>query len=743
MTPQTALGSCLLGASLLFGACARDRRGPDGDLDLQETGLELDVASLAEPQSSLRPRELRGDVPTAARIADYVIQARLDADGHRIDGTSRITWRNTANESVSTLPLHLYMNAFRANDTAWMRGSPNAHGETSSARQSWGSIELHAVDRVHRGPTRDFKPLAIAAPSTEPTALAWREESDPSIATIELLTPLPAGHEITIEIVFVTQLPKVIARTGYSGGFHLAGQWFPKLAVLDPGERPGDSPRWNNHVFTFNSEFYADFGNYLVELDVPATMTVGATGIRVDAQQSEGRKRLTYRAQMVHDFAWAADPLFVEHRGRYKDIRIRQLMQPDRVMDAPRHLAAQVATLKSMEARFGPYPWSTITIIHPPDDAMQAAGMEYPTFFTTSDIWHSGFPRWILEERLSGVYTTVHEFGHQYFQGIFASNENAQPWLDEGLNETANAIAYMDRYAPDERTPPWLVRVLGHELTAADLIRIANIEGDLLDPIDGPAEQFDQDVQSYGSVVYRKTAAVMHTLRNIVGHVAWDRALRLYAQQARFTHPHGSSLEKVLIQQLGGGSGQVDLGTTDLAPVRLDVKDFLDQGLREITEVDFSLYAVENRRLRNDNGLHRLQPDIFAIGPRTELSRTKAPEHIETPLEELEDSRVEAIVVIHRIGGYRVPVELSVTFADGSHERRYWSGESRHHSFSWPGRRIVHATIDPDHLLWLEGRRLNNFRYAKKFESPTPGLDRIVSLWSEATTLAALGFFGP
>jgi hypothetical protein len=39
---------------------------------------------------------------------------------------------------------------------------------------------------------------------------------------------------------------------------------------------------------------------------------------------------------------------------------------------------------------------------------------------------------------MSGVFTTIHEFGHQYFQGLLASDESRQPWLDEGLNTFAN-----------------------------------------------------------------------------------------------------------------------------------------------------------------------------------------------------------------------------------------------------------------------------------------------------------------
>src|SRR5690606_33869489 len=139
----------------------------------------------------------------------------------------------------------------------------------------------------------------------------------------------------------------------------------------------------------------------------PAAMKVGATGILIgegpgaggddpidaadeaDAaggpgeRPAEARKTPRYPAEMVHDFAWAAAPDFVEVRSQWRDVRIRQLLAPEFAADADAHEAALVATLESMDRRFGPYPWSTITVIHPPEEAGGAAGMEYPTLFTT------------------------------------------------------------------------------------------------------------------------------------------------------------------------------------------------------------------------------------------------------------------------------------------------------------------------------------------------------------------------
>jgi hypothetical protein len=48
----------------------------------------------------------------------------------------------------------------------------------------------------------------------------------------------------------------VIARTGYYGSFHLVGQWFPKIGVLElPGERGAPAPRWNTPQMHPHTEF--------------------------------------------------------------------------------------------------------------------------------------------------------------------------------------------------------------------------------------------------------------------------------------------------------------------------------------------------------------------------------------------------------------------------------------------------------------------------------------------------------
>jgi hypothetical protein len=707
--------------------------------------------ALPEPEQALRPESQRGRIPEQAHVVDYWIDARLDEHSHEIHGLLRMAWRNRTGRTVDRLPFHLYMNGFRAEDTAWMTAARGRHRGQGFARDRWGFIHVSRVELLDRGPNEPTIALE-QTPARPGTPLRHAEDAEPSLMTVTLDQPVGPGESLVLELEFTTRLPRVFARTGYHDDFHMAGQWFPKIGVLE------QEAGWQAHEFHLFSEFYADFGDYEVLLDVPAHFVVGATGIRVDEEQLEGeRKRLRYRANMVHDFAWVADPDFIEHWGEYEGIRIRQLIQPEHVDTAEAHMQAQIAALASMEARFGPYPWSTITIVHAPKGAEGAGGMEYPTFYTTSDVMNLPVPGWLLRERVSGVFTTVHEFGHQYFQGLFASNEHAQPWLDEGMNTAANQLVYSDAYGED----PWVIELLGQPITTHDLVSLALAETGDRDRIDQPADRFDPLVSSYGAVTYQKTAAVMLTLRELCGHEPWDRAMARYAEAARFGHPTGAMLEGILVETIGGEDGRLALvGDGGPDTVWLDVQDYLDQGLREAGVADFRLIAIGSHRQIGDDGWHRVaegtplpaEPPPAMVETERILAGLfgRAPHEgprewtLELASNDSDIEETDGYVVVQRRSSFRVPVEVLVEFDDGEQTTVVWDGRDEHHRFDFPGRKVKRAIVDPDRKLLIEPHKLDNAAWAKDIREDQ-GDDPLAS-WigdiGEAANLAALGALG-
>ena len=198
--------------------------------------------------------------PLSDRRVRYQIDARLDTEKKEIHGRERLTWRNPAPHPVPDLQFHLYLNAFRDENSSFRRGSGGGQlrGDVMDARFP-GAIDLLSM-RTEDGV--DLLPLGEFIHPDDDNA------DDRTVWRVVLPQPVPAGGSITLDIEFLAKLPQVFARTGYYGNFFMVAQWFPKLGVYEPvGMRRRTTPGWNCHQFHATTEYYADFGEYDVTLD--------------------------------------------------------------------------------------------------------------------------------------------------------------------------------------------------------------------------------------------------------------------------------------------------------------------------------------------------------------------------------------------------------------------------------------------------------------------------------------------
>ncbi|HEU5250691.1 MAG TPA: M1 family metallopeptidase, partial [Thermoanaerobaculia bacterium] len=373
--------------------------------------------------------------PLTRPIASYEISCRLDAEKKTIEGTELLTWTNTTTRPAATLQFHLYLNAFRNTLSTFWRESGGEH-RGNRLPESWGSIEL---TRMTLADGSDLLPaLTYISPDDG-------NPHDRTVAEIQLPRPVGPGETIAVSIDFRSRLPRVSTRTGWKGDFFLVAQWFPKIGVLQ-------EKGWNCHQFHASSEFFSDFGDYDVSIDVPRRYRgkVGATGVRVEERDLPGERVLyRFKQESVHDFAWTADPNFLVIEDLFREpgvaaTQIHLLLQPEHRRQAPRYLNATKTAISGYGRVLGPYPYSTLTVVDPPWGARGAGGMEYPTLIT------GGTHRYAPASVHSPESVTVHEFGHQYFYGLIASNEFEEPWLDEGFNsymeDRVVAAAYGDNH---------------------------------------------------------------------------------------------------------------------------------------------------------------------------------------------------------------------------------------------------------------------------------------------------------
>jgi hypothetical protein len=363
---------------------------------------------------------VNSDKPMSERIVHYEIDAKYDAVKHVVDATEVLTYHNVTGQTLDHFPFHLYQNAFQQKAT-WVSeakrdGSRDTHYEKWEDKD-YGSEEIKSLEVVGQGDLT--AQLHYIAPDDG-------NKDDKTVIELRVPKPIAPGEYVQFKIAFQTQFPETQARSGYNRDFVLGGQWFPKVGVWWHGA-------WNCHQYHNTTEFFADFGVYDVKLTVPQFEVVGASGVKVgEVSNSDNTKTLTYHGDDIHDFAWTASPRYKVKddgvfQGQMGPVRMQILMQPAHWNQVERHERILRQSLDHFERWYGPYPYKTITLVDP-EPGSAAFGMEYPTFITGGTSWFvpAGlyFPETVIE----------HEFGHQYWYGMVATNEFEEAWMDEGIN---------------------------------------------------------------------------------------------------------------------------------------------------------------------------------------------------------------------------------------------------------------------------------------------------------------------
>jgi hypothetical protein len=458
---------------------------------------------------------LREPGPLSARPASYRLTVKLDPSAHAIAGQGSWRWRNLAGAATNELYLHLYLNAFRNSATRLLGTGEHGLGGRTDHPATWGSIE---IDRLRCG-GQLVRPVLVG---------------DGTVARVALLAPVAPGAELECEVAWHATLPELVARSGYRGDFYMVTQWFPKLGVWDGGS-------WRCHEYCASCEFYADFGTYDVAITAPANFVVGATGALVADHAGAGEHTWEYRAEDVHDFAFAASPGFVERRaeldggGGLAPVAVRLLVQPEHVWFADEQMRLLGETLAFYGRWFGRYPYATLTAIDAPDDA-GAAAMEYPTLVAIQS------PSSRLAPATYARYVTIHELGHNWFYGVLASDEAREPWLDEGLNEYASELVLA------ETTPKGLLNLLPDTQALERLGWLALGPG--WTALGEPAWGFPSQ-RSYEAVAYGYATSLLGSLERKYGRDHLLASLGLYARRYRFRHPTARGLMEALSEGLG------------------------------------------------------------------------------------------------------------------------------------------------------------------------------------------------
>src|SRR4051812_22666955 len=587
---------------------------------------------------------------SAPQVASYEIDAKLDTERHRIVGRETIHFVNRSDAVLNELWFHLYLNAFKNDKTLFLR-SPFGAGRSGDKAKEYGYVDVKKLT-IRAGDGQD---LWLARDRHSPN-----DPDDETDLRVPLSSPLAPGSALDLDLDFEDQLPELFERTGFVGSFHFVGQWFPKLARLEP------NGAFAHFAFHAQSEFYADFGDYEVALDVPSAFLVGATGSKLREQRAQGRTRLVYRAENVHDFAWTAWDRFEERNERIAGTQGRVLYPPHQRQNAEAELESVRFALPHFNARYGTYPYPTLTLVHPPEAAANAGGMEYPTLITTGGPWYSTFGGGHFID-----VVTTHELGHQWFYGLLASNEHAEPFLDEGFNSYAEAEALETRFGTAS-----VFGGFGLSVSSTALNRLFSAARGADEKINQGAADF-ATFRSLGAIVYSRTAIVLATVARVYGRERFNHALGVYTRKFRFQHPTTADFLAVM---------QSELDERAVTALRLSFS--------ERATVDYLVREISNAPLSAAAG-------VFDGPGGREQKKPEAPHQA---------AEYASRVVVYRHGTLQLPVDIALGFEDGTRQLRHWDGSGFTFNVDNTGPSpLVSVNVDPEQRILLDDNRSNNW----------------------------------
>jgi len=511
--------------------------------------------------------------------ADYTIEASLDTSTTELKGSVQIRYTNNSPDTLHFVWVQVDQNLYRT-------GSKGSALFPADSR--WG------VRGFEGGYT--FSEVRVNSTSVQP-------HINDTMMRLDLPTPLaPHGGKATISMRYAFKVPEHGSdRMGRDSTLYEIAQWYPRIAVYD------DVRGWNTDPYLGQGEFYLEYGDYDYSVTVPAGYVVAGSGVLQNPDEvlsSEQRRRLTtashstdvlpiitqaeaaaaktqpkagtktwhFRAQNVHDVAWAGAPDFRWDATSWNGILTQAYYEFPKAGKAWEQAAEQTQwTIRQYSQLFFPYPWPQATSVAGP-----VGGMEYPMFVMVG--YGSDDP--------ASIFGTInHEHGHEWFPMIVGSNERRYAWMDEGFNTYLNAFANEARYSGQSAYP-------GYLRNWADAVT-RGTQSPLMTAPD------DIDPSALGAIGYRKPALVLLTLRNhVVGSDLFDTAFRDYIRSWAFKHPTPGDFFRSIENSTGEdlswfwrsffySTDVLDIGIDSVSTHATDGQTFATIALHRFTSVPF------------------------------------------------------------------------------------------------------------------------------------------------------------
>ena len=489
---------------------------------------------------------------------DYDIKCELDEAKLKLTGSEMVTYYNNSPDVLTYLWLQLDENEHSNINNAGYQNSnamPRATNEAQVSRMEASKDDNGFGDKITK--------LTDAAGKTLQYTI------NKTMMRVELPAPLKPGQKFIFNLDWYYNIPNRQVQGGRGGYEYFPedgndeftmSQWYPRLCVYS------DFQGWQNHQFTSRGEFALTFGNFKVQMTVPADHVIGATGECQNYQQvltpaqfarwqkaqnskepveivtldeakarekakSTQKKTWTFKAENVRDFAWGSSRKFVWD-GMPAMVEGKKVMcmsyYSKESYGLYRKFSSKVVahTIKTYSKFTIPYPYPVAQSVE------ASSGMEYPMIcFNFGRTEKDGTYSEGTKNGMLGV--VIHEVGHNFFPMIINSDERQWTWMDEGLN---SFVEYLTEELYDNKFP--VTKGAAH--TIVDYMKLPK---DQLEPIMSNSE----NIVGFGPNAYSKPATGLNMLREtIMGRQLFDYSFKEYARRWAFKHPTPADLFRTM-----------------------------------------------------------------------------------------------------------------------------------------------------------------------------------------------------
>jgi hypothetical protein len=482
--------------------------------------------------------------------ADYKIDIELDDKKAILSGSETITYYNNSPDNLEYLWIQLDQNQ-AAKDSE----SPLA--ESEKMNQTFPASNF-ANKFLKKGSDRGFNIEYVK--DTKGNAMSYTVNE--TMMRINLASPMKPNSTISFSIKWwynINNYQQEGGRSGYElfekegNRLYVIAQFYPRMAVYN------DVEGWQNMQFWGSGEFALPFGDFDVNITVPADHVMEATGelmnrsevftpaqvkryelaqksfdkpvvivTQAEAEASEKgfsdkKKTWKFSAKNVRDFGIATSRKFI-YDAMAVQLSDKVVMAASVYPKEANPLWGETSTitvahtLKSYSSHTFDYPYPKAVSVSAEDQ-----GMEYPMI-----CWNFGRPdaNGVTSEQIKNgmMGVVIHEVGHNFFPMIVNSDERQWTWMDEGLNSFMEFMAEQELGTdfPSRRGP------------AKNIVPYMSGDQKFLEPIMSNSESIIQ----FGNNAYGKPATGLNILREtIMGRELFDYAFKVYANRWKFKHP--------------------------------------------------------------------------------------------------------------------------------------------------------------------------------------------------------------